>query len=77
MKYLFLVGENVMDSHNTVYVKATEIQMRGRMYVGGFLRFLSYCYGAADKYEGIKEIEGKPILSLEEFDQWRADHNMI
>lgn len=78
-KYIFLVGENLSYTkpETDVYVRATEQDIRNRMYVGGFLRFLSACYDDADKYGKGTKIGGKKILGLKGFDKWRKEHNCV
>lgn len=75
-KYIFIVVENVIPfKDESVYVRATESEMRQRMYAGGFLRFLSDCYDYSKNHPRGAKIEGQKIMSLREFDDWRKQHN--
>ena len=79
-KYIFVIGENTMTTtHNeSIYVRATEGEIRQRMYVGGFLRFLSSWYDYADNYKGKDaRICGQKIIGLKAFDQWRKEHRCV
>lgn len=70
--YIFQVNENVLPvKDESIFVLASEKAMRERMYVGGFLRFLSSFYEYPENYP----IDGKKVLTLKEFDQWRKEHN--
>ena len=75
-KYIFMVNENVLPPkfENTIYVRASEGEIRQRMYAGGFLRFLASCYDYAKNYPHGTKCKGQKILSLKEFDEWRKEH---
>ena len=70
--YIFIVSENVLPfKYEHIYVRASEKAIRQRMYVGGFLRFLSTLYCEDSE---ITEIAGQPVMSLSQFDEWRKEH---
>ena len=75
-KYIFMVNENVLPPkfEETIYVRASEGEIRQRMYAGGFLRFLSSCYDYSKNYPQGTKCNGQKILSLREFDKWRKEH---
>lgn len=76
MKYIFCISENVAPLKNEcIYVKATEVDIRSRMYAGGFLRFLSSIYDYAENYPRGGDVNGNKILSLRQFDKWREEHH--
>lgn len=75
-RFIFQIGENVLPIKNEcVYVRATESQIRQRMYLGGFLRFLSGFYDYSKNHPRGTNIDGQKILSLREFDKWRKEHH--
>ena len=79
-KYIFVIEENTVPAKHdeSIYVRATEGEIRQRMYVGGFLRFLSACYDYADNHKGKDaRICGQKILGLKAFDQWRKEHHCV
>lgn len=75
-KYIFMISENIVPPkfEETIYVRASEDEIRQRMYAGGFLRFLSSCYDDSKNHPKGTRISGQKILSLKEFDQWRKEH---
>ena len=74
-KLIFEIGENVFPPTESIYVRATESDIRKRMYVGGFLRFLSSIYDLAENYPRGGDVNGKKIMSLRQFDKWRKEHS--
>ena len=74
MKYIFEISENVLPPKKSIYVMATEKDIRQRMYLGGFMRFLSSVYDYASHYHCGENVNGSKILSLQEFDKWRNEH---
>ena len=76
-RYIFEVSENVLPIKNeSIYVRATESEMRKRMYAGGFMRFLCGFYDYSKNYKRDNNyIEGKKIMSIAKFDKWREEHN--
>ena len=74
MKDIYLITENVPNSTEIVFVRATESEIEKRKYLGGFMRFNSELFDYWVNCPRGMKIDGKPILSIEQFDEWRKQH---
>lgn len=78
MTYIFLVTKNNGNpdcENGKVYVRTTDFAMSRRKHVGGFTRFIYEIYDYTDPGDVRTEIEGKKIMNIKEFDQWRKNND--
>ena len=63
--------------NDLIYVRATRRQIEAREFVGGFRRFKQELYGDGRDYPRTTMIDGKKIMSIREFDEWRKEHQCV
>lgn len=76
-KDIYLITENIVNSTEKVFVRATIGEIYKRQYNGGFRRFNSelYDFGGKDRYPINAKIDGHPIYTISKFDGWLKEHN--
>ena len=73
-KDIYQISENIIGASDYIYVRATRNEIEEREYLGGFTRFNSDIYAEGKNYPRGTKIDGKPILSIKKFDEWRKQH---
>jgi len=69
MTYLVTTNDKVQKK---CLVKTNELGISNREFFGGFRRFLRELYS----FDNLNEVGGKKVLTLAEFDKWRAENNL-
>lgn len=80
MTNIYLIWENIMSwpkESDLIYVRATRKQIEEREFLGGFRRFNQELYGDGRDYLRTTRIDGKKIMSIREFDDWRKEHKCV